>query len=174
MGSITQLIIGSSHLAASDSNNSSIPPHKRIVDEMLHSIDVVADFEEELTSELPSVKGRRTWVAIKLTALLPDAQALVALSSSIVESRKDPRTPAKHAAIPFPGSPRIEDLDIILKPPSTSQLTPAQISGVRELYDNMVRICTRAQERGIKVIVDAEYRYVFFHVSIIRRMSFSI
>jgi proline dehydrogenase len=130
---------------------------------MLHCIDVVADFEEGLISELPSVKGKRTWVAIKMTALLPDAQALVALSSSIVQSRKDPRTSANHAAIPFPGSPRIEDLDVILKPPSTSHLTaltPAQISGVRELYDNLVRLCTRAQERGIKIIIDSECRYV--------------
>ena len=145
-----------------------IPTHKRILDEMLHCIDVVADFEEGLISELPSVRGKRTWVAIKMTALLPDAQALVALSSSIVQSRKDPRTPANHAAIPFPGSPRIEDLDVILKPPSHSTaLTPAQISSVRELYDNMVRICTRAQERGIKIIIDSECRYVvlrFFFV----------
>ena len=114
-------------------------------------------------SEMPSVKDKRTWVAIKTTALLPDARALLALSSSIVESRKDPRTHAKHAAIPFPGSPKIEDLDVILKPSSTDQLTvltPAQISGVRELYDNLVKICTRAQERGIKIIIDSECRYV--------------
>lgn len=140
-----------------------LPTHKRILDEMLHCIDVVADFEEGLMSELSSVKGRRTWVAIKMTALLPDANALHALSSSIVESRKDPRTPVGHAAIPFPGSARIEDLNVILKPLSTNQLTaltPAQISGVRELYDNLVKICTRAQERGIKIIIDAEYRYV--------------
>ena len=142
-----------------------IPPHKRIIKEMLHAIDVVADFEEGLMSKLPSVKGRRTWVSIKMTALLPDANALLALSSSIVESRKDPRTPTKHSAIPFPGSARIEDLDVILKTPSTTDdhitaLTPAQISGVRELYDDLVRICTRAQERGIIIIVDAEYRYV--------------
>jgi proline dehydrogenase len=132
---------------------------------MLHSIDVAADLEEELMSKSkshPSVKGKRTWVAIKMTALLPDARALIALSSFIVESRKkDHRSPAKHAAIPFPGSPRIEDLDVILKMPSAiGQLTPAQVSGVWELYDDLVRICTYARERGIKVIVDAEYRYV--------------
>lgn len=157
--------------AASNSDDSftAIPPYKRIVDEMLHSIDVVADFEEGLMSETtdsPSVKGRRSWVAIKMTALLPDARALLAFSSSIVESRKDPRTPVKHAVIPFPGSPRIEDLDVILKPSSTDRhptaLTPAQISSVRELYDNLVKICTRAQERGIKIVIDAEYRYVVF------------
>ena len=132
---------------------------------MLNCIDVVADFEKDIMSDLPSVKGRRTWVAIKMTALLPDPHALLALSSSIVESQKDLRTPGKYAAIPFPGSPRIEDLDAILKPPSTGHLTtltPAQISGIRELYDNLVRICTRAQAKGIKIIIDAEYRYVLY------------
>ena len=130
---------------------------------MLHCIDVAAGFEEGLASDLPVIKGRRTWVAIKITALLPDAHALIALSSSIVKSRKNPRTPAEYASVPFPGSARIDDLDIILKTPSTgsvSALTSAQISDIRELYDNLVRICTRAEEKGIKIIVDAEYRYV--------------
>lgn len=134
------------------------PPHKRIVDETLRCIDVAADLEEELKSKSPSVKGKRTWVAIKLSALLPDASALLALSSSIVESsQKDHMI---RGAIPFPGSPSIEDLDVILKTPSIGHLTPAQVSGVRELYDDLVRICTHARERGIKIVVDAEHRYV--------------
>ncbi|KAF8816681.1 FAD-linked oxidoreductase [Phlegmacium glaucopus] len=161
-----------SHSTGDDDNNNNshlnvstaIPPYQRIVDEMLHCIDVAADFEEGLmskSSDSLSVKGRRTWVAIKMTALLPDAHDLIALSSSIVESRKDPRTPVQNAAIPFPGSARIEDLDVILKTPPAgySALTPAQISGIRELYNNLRRICTRAQERGIKLIVDAEYSW---------------
>ena len=129
------------------------PHHKRIVDETLHCIDVAADLEEELKSKSPSVKSKRTWVAIKMTAMLPDASALLALSSFIVQSRPP-------SAIPFPGSPRIEDLDVILNTPSTGHLTPSQISGLRELYSDLVRICTRARERGIKITIDAEYRYV--------------
>jgi proline dehydrogenase len=100
-----------------------------------------------------------------MTALAPDACALLALSSSIVESRKDPRTPAKHAVIPFPVLHRIKDLDVISKLSSTDRptaLTPAQISSVCQLYDNLVKRCTRAQERGIEIIIDAEYRYVVF------------
>jgi proline dehydrogenase len=133
------------------------------VDETLHCIDVAADLEEELESKSPSVnvKGKRTWVAIKLSALLPDASALLALSSSIVESSK--KVPIR-AATPFPGSPMIEDLDVILKTPSIEigHLTPAQVSEVRELYDDLVMICTHARKRGVKIIVDAEYRYVVF------------
>lgn len=40
------------------------PIHKRIVAEMIRSIDVAADFEDELGAQ--EVAGRRTWVAIKL------------------------------------------------------------------------------------------------------------
>jgi proline dehydrogenase len=160
----------SPNLAASDSDHSftGIPPYKRIADELLHSIDVVADFEEGVmteTTDSPPVKWRRTWVAIKMTALVPDARAILTLSLSIVESRKDLRTPAKYAVVSFPGSPRIENVDVTLKPSSTDRptaLTHAEISSVWELYDNLVNICTRAQERGIKIVIDAEYRYVFF------------
>ena len=128
------------------------------MDETLHCIDVAADLEQELKSKSPSGKDKRTWVAIKMTAMLPDASALLALSSFIVESSQKDRM--IRGAIPFPGSPRIEDLDVVLKTPSIGHLTPTQVSGVRELYDDLVRICTHARERGIKIIVDAEYRCV--------------
>ena len=138
------------------------PPHKRIIDETLHCIDVAADLEEDLESKSPSlaVKGKRTWVAIKLSALLPDASALLALSSFIVESSKKDLV---RASIPFPGTPKIEDLDVILKTPSIGigHFTSAQVSELVELYDDLVTICTHAQKRGIKIIVDAEYRYVY-------------
>lgn len=41
------------------------PAHKQAVQEMIHNIEVAADFEDK---HLPvgSNKGRRTWVAIKL------------------------------------------------------------------------------------------------------------
>jgi proline dehydrogenase len=45
------------------------PAYKQSVREMIHSIDVAADFEDKL---LPSgtSKGRRTWVAVKLVRVL--------------------------------------------------------------------------------------------------------
>lgn len=47
-----------------------IPPHKQAVEEMIRCIDVAADFEDGLRAGagIPTkkVKGRRTWVAIKL------------------------------------------------------------------------------------------------------------
>lgn len=44
------------------------PVYKQIVQEMIHSIDVAADFEDK---HLPpgSSKGRRTWVAVKLVCM---------------------------------------------------------------------------------------------------------
>ena len=107
------------------------------------------------------MKGKRTWVAIKLSALLPDASALLALSSFIVESSKKDLV---RASIPFPGTPKIGDLDVILKTPSIGigHFTPAQVLELVELYDDLVTICTHAQKRGIKIIVDAEYRYVVY------------
>lgn len=36
-------------------------PHKAIIKEMIHSIDVAADFEDSIRGE-----GRRTWVAVKI------------------------------------------------------------------------------------------------------------
>lgn len=47
-------------------------PHKRIVDEMLTSIDVAADFEDSYArSHTQSLAGRKTWVAIKLVSPSP-------------------------------------------------------------------------------------------------------
>lgn len=40
------------------------PVHKRIVAEMVRSVDVAADFEDEFGTQ--EAAGRRTWVAIKL------------------------------------------------------------------------------------------------------------
>ena len=59
---------GSTSKASSDSNPElSLPPHKRIVEEMLRSIDVAA----QTNADTPAGSGRekgRTWVAIKLVS----------------------------------------------------------------------------------------------------------
>ena len=45
--------------------------HKRIVQEMIRSIDVAAEFEDSQARKTPS-SGRRTWVAIKVVSLIDD------------------------------------------------------------------------------------------------------
>lgn len=149
--------------------------HKRIVNEMLHCIDVAADFEDGLVNA-EHTASRRTWVAVKFTALLPDASALTALSSYIVNSRKGLPRSASEAMVPFPGAARVEDMDVVLHFDSSlsntstrdpHNLTPVQIGQLRELYGDLVRICWRAKEKGVKIIVDAEYRYVHTLYSLI-------
>lgn len=162
--------------ASSNSKRKERPPHKRIVDEMVRCIDVAADFEDGITGKLNV--GRRTWVAVKMvrlvffkpcqnltpyytqSALVPDAHVLLKLSSHIMSTRPSPQP-----SIPFPGCPHPTDLDALFKPlmtPSNDSdaLNAEDIASLRELHADLVRICTRAQERGVKIIIDAEYRFV--------------
>lgn len=90
------------------------------------------------------------------TALLPDAQSLIALSSHIMATRPQHQPP-----VPFPGCPRPSDLSIILdeQEPNSKFLTDQDIASLRELYSDLRRISIRAKERGVKLIIDAEYRY---------------
>ncbi|KAJ7596517.1 FAD-linked oxidoreductase-like protein [Mycena floridula] len=129
------------------------PPHKRIVQEMINSIDVAADFEDELRKSQGRVdhKGRRTWVAVKMTALVPDADALIKLSSHVISSRSS-------SSIPFPGCPKPNDLDI-LHSGSSAALGARDIESLRDLHSDLIRICTRAQQRGVRIIIDAEYSW---------------
>lgn len=57
------------HEAAGKSqrNSTKEPIHKLMVNEIIHSVDVAADFEDQRRSGTESsVQGRRTWVAVKL------------------------------------------------------------------------------------------------------------
>jgi proline dehydrogenase len=53
-----------SHSGAENVSKNNLP-HKLIIKEMIHSIDVAADFEDSLNDG-----GRRTWVAVKLVSQL--------------------------------------------------------------------------------------------------------
>lgn len=139
--------------------------HKRIVDEMITAIDAAADFEDSLQPDLglttrPQL-GRRTWVAVKMTALLPNAHALINLSEYITNARLRLQKDTPEAGIPFPGCPRLGDLDVVLSPSPGVGLYPEDVRELKELHDDLVRICRRAEERGVRVLIDAEYRFVF-------------
>jgi proline dehydrogenase len=45
-----------------------VPPHKKAVAEILHSIDVAAAFEDSHPARLGGAQGRKTWVAIKIVS----------------------------------------------------------------------------------------------------------
>ncbi len=161
--------------AAESGSGSSKLPYMRNVDEMMHSIDVAADFEDRLANERGSDFGRKTWVAVKLvraesnstrihstlqteqTALLPDSNALIKLSALLAKNRP------VNKQIAFPGCPSPPDLTAFYeKSLSNSHLSAIDIEDLKNLHNNLVRICSRAQERGVRINVDAEHRYVRF------------
>ncbi|KAJ7599312.1 FAD-linked oxidoreductase-like protein [Mycena floridula] len=126
------------------------PPHKRIVQEIINSIDLAADFEDELRKSQGRIshKGRRTWVAVNMTALVPNADALVKLSSHITSSR----------SLSSIGCPKPNDLDI-LHSGSSVVLGAQDIESLHDLHSDLIQICTRAQQRNIRIIIDAEYSW---------------
>ncbi|KAH9891215.1 FAD-linked oxidoreductase-like protein [Cubamyces lactineus] len=126
--------------------------HKHVVRETLHCIDVAADFEDKYAK---GPMGRRTWVAIKLSAMVPDAETLRRFSKYLVDHR-----PQISPQIAFPGCPLPTDLDVLAaQSVSVDQLTAADIAALRELREDLVAICTRARERGVRLIFDAEYSW---------------
>ncbi|KAH9850565.1 FAD-linked oxidoreductase [Lenzites betulinus] len=127
--------------------------HKQVVNETLHCIDVAADFEDRYSRG--KIAGRRTWVAIKLSAMVSDAETLRRFSKHLVEHR-----PQTNPPIAFPGCPLPTDLDVLAAPgKSSTSLTEADVAALIELRQDLVTICTRAQERGVRLIFDAEYTW---------------
>ncbi|TFK85682.1 FAD-linked oxidoreductase [Polyporus arcularius HHB13444] len=125
--------------------------HKQIVQENLHCIDVAADFEDR---HAHGNAGKGTWVAIKLSALVPDAESLRRLSKFLVDSR-----PRSNPYIPFPGCPSPSDLDVLASGHPNEALTAADVAALRELREDLAIICERAQARGIRITVDAEHSW---------------
>ncbi|KAG1741767.1 FAD-linked oxidoreductase [Suillus paluster] len=130
------------------------PVHKRIVKEMIRSIDVAADFEDGRDTPQSGRVGRRTWVAVKVTALLPNAQSLINLSTYLTHTRAPLEPP-----VLFPGTPSPSDLSVLHSSIPTGALTEADIHDLKELYNDLVQICTCARERGVRVIIDAEHSW---------------
>lgn len=107
--------------------------------------------EQNSTQLLPVLKS------LCQTALLPEAQSLINLSSYLIPTR-----PALASPVPFPGAPRPTDLNALSQstPPPESTLTKDDLVDLSELYHDLIRICERAEKRGVKIILDAEYRFV--------------
>ncbi|KAF8603115.1 FAD-linked oxidoreductase [Ceratobasidium sp. AG-I] len=117
--------------------------------EMRASVDFAGDFED-------TRKGsRKTWVAIKLSALVPSADSLKRMSTFLLQSRpKDD--------VPYPGTPSSFDMVIfrgskegLLK----GGLTEDDVTDLRTLYEDLRGVCNRARERGVRLIFDAEHTW---------------
>ncbi|KAG9003332.1 hypothetical protein FRB94_003216 [Tulasnella sp. JGI-2019a] len=126
--------------------------YRKNVEEIIHSIDVAGDFEDR--HGRPGVAaGRKTWVALKLSALVPSADALKHLSSHLLDARPQDRL------VHYPGTPQPTDLDVLslTKPPVDSPLTVDDLDALRTLRNDLRRICLKAKQRDVKVVMDAEY-----------------
>jgi proline dehydrogenase len=88
------------------------------------------------------------------SALLPNPTTLLHLSTHIS---------SHHATDPvlFPGCPRADDLSVLRSDdlPSSSPVTAQDLADLRELLVDLNRICSRARERDVRLIVDAEYSW---------------
>lgn len=88
---------------------------------------------------------------------MPNAQTLINFSNYITQSRR-----LEPDSVPFPGCPRSTDLDIIFDPGASSLalLTKEDVMDLRELYGELDLVCEHARRQGVKIIIDAEWRYV--------------
>jgi hypothetical protein len=66
--------------------------HRRIVQEMIRSIDIAAEFEDSQAREAPG-SGRRTWVAIKVVSLIDDYLKRRKLLSKLGRAHSYPMRP---------------------------------------------------------------------------------
>ncbi|KAF7315195.1 Proline dehydrogenase [Mycena indigotica] len=140
-------------MSTAGSGSSPTSPHQAIVNEMLNCIDVAAEFEAQMGARKT---GRRTWVAVKMATLLPDASALIRLSSHIIATR----SPTPSPLVVFPGNPTASDLDLLYSPKSPKgQLSDNDLEMLRELHQNLEAICARAAAKGVRIILDAEYSW---------------
>ena len=92
--------------------------------------------------------------------MVPDAQALINFSEYLIKTR-----PPLAPSIAFPGCPSSTDMDVLTvgKAISVSPLREQDVTDLRELHGDLIRICAHAQERGVRLIVDAEYRQVLMY-----------
>ena len=68
--------------------------------------------------------------------------------------------PSNVPPVTYPGYTAITDLDILIgENKANDQLSISDIRALSELKDDLFRLCSRAQERGVRVMVDAEYRW---------------
>ncbi|EPQ32008.1 uncharacterized protein PFL1_00206 [Pseudozyma flocculosa PF-1] len=141
--------------------------HRPFVDELLHSVDVAADF-----SALPSTFGAAdeaeakqlaarpdrsgsTFVAIKLSGLLYDSSVLERASAAIVprEWFSSPPEPSPPASINASGPCGALAIPV-------AALKPEDVEALKELWQALREVALRAQKHGnVRIAVDAEYSW---------------
>ncbi|KAN0066465.1 proline dehydrogenase [Thecaphora frezii] len=141
--------------------------HRPFVDELIHSVDVAAEFtalpstfgaaNEEEAKQLAARPDRSgsTFVAIKLSGLLYDSSVLERASAAIVprEWFSSPPEPAPPAAINASGPCGALAIPI-------AALKPKDVEALKELWQALREVALRAQKHGnVRIVVDAEYSW---------------
>ncbi|KAF8761680.1 Proline dehydrogenase [Rhizoctonia solani] len=119
------------------------------VQEILSSVNFAGDFEDTQSG------GRKTWVAVKLTALLPSPDSLKRLSTFLLASRPK-------SNVPYPGTPDVTDVAFFSKGQGSlpvKGLSSEDITALHELYQSLRQICAQAKKRGVRITVDAEHSW---------------
>ena len=84
--------------------------------------------------------------------MVPRAESLHRFSKYLVATR-----PSSSPPVLFPGQPLPSDLDVLLSSNASGPLSQEDIKDLAQLRDDLRAICKKAQERGVKIIMDAEY-----------------
>ncbi|KAF9507110.1 hypothetical protein BS47DRAFT_1373974 [Hydnum rufescens UP504] len=126
--------------------------HRRNLLEISRSIESAGDFEDGRISK-GSSKGK-TWVAVKLTALLPSAESLRRFSTYLCQTR-----PKERLALPYPYTPHADDMAVLSLETVPSPLTQDDVIAIKTLYEELRGICSRARERKVAVVIDAEHSW---------------
>lgn len=134
-------------------NGHSIPPHKVHIAEIVRSIDVAAEFEAQNLAN--GLAPSKTWAAIKLTALVPDAGSIERLSTYLCQTQ----TLSLARSIPFPHSPTSKDLAVLSAHSSPTPLTLEDVEAIKELYGDLQSICIKARGQGVTLVFDAEHTW---------------
>lgn len=118
-------------------------PYVRNIEEMKRSIPIVAGVENERGLDDPAT--RKTWIAIKLTALLPSATTLRKFSSLLVAKQSEPHAPFTP--------------DILYDSSISSYLEEGDISALKSLHSSLKEIGEFAVKHQVRICVDAEHTW---------------
>jgi len=147
------------------------PSYKRNVEESIKAIEAAGDFEDEIQARSKETRLRRTTVAIKLTAMVPSPDVLTRFSTYLLRNK-----PAEAQNV-YPGCTHDTDLAVLdTKSSPEGQLGLSDICVLSELRDDLIRLCTHAEQRGVRLMVDAEYTWFqpaidAFAISMMRRFN---
>ena len=115
-------------------------------------------------SHYPLLSETDAYNGIVQTALVPNAETLRRFSIHLLKTRPKPKL-----EVAFPGSPRPSDFDVIeidpLNLPESCPLTKEDLVALKELKDDLFRVCERARQRGVRILIDAEHRCVINRIS---------